>query len=47
MGRWPRCRGDGQISGALAETWYNVDQALRVGLRGLSKGSSLARLLAQ
>src|SRR5207249_244766 len=29
------------------ETWANVDAALRLGLRGLRRGSSLARLLAR
>jgi hypothetical protein len=32
---------------AADETWVNVDQALRQGLRGLRPGSSLARLLAK
>lgn len=33
--------------GPKFETWANVDNALRNGLRGLPNGSSLARLLAE
>src|SRR5204862_6880327 len=29
------------------EKWQNIDSALRLGLRGLAAGSSLARLLAE
>jgi hypothetical protein len=43
---WPTV-ASGKIPGALCEKWYNVDHCLRVGLRGLPKGSSLARLLAE
>jgi hypothetical protein len=44
-GNWPsnQC---GSIAGT-PETWPNVDQALRKGLRGLGGGTSLARLLAR
>lgn len=45
--RYPCCRGDGVVPGTLTETWFNIDQVLRKGLRGLPGGSSLARLLAQ
>jgi len=46
-GRWPRKDNGGEvIEGPLQETWRAVDMALRVGLRSLPGGSSLARLLA-
>ena len=45
-GRWPACRSPKVIDGSSGETWLNVDQALRRGLRGLPGGSSLAILLA-
>jgi len=45
-GRWPN-KTDGLIDGPLREIWRNLDQALRMGHRGLPGGSSLARLLAQ
>jgi pyrroloquinoline quinone (PQQ) biosynthesis protein C len=47
VGRWPRKGRDRIIPGSLGEKWITVDTALRVGLRGLPGGSSLARLLAQ
>jgi hypothetical protein len=37
----------GLISGTAGETWRRVDSALRLGLRGLPGGSSLARLLEE
>src|ERR1700722_7091481 len=45
-GRWPTCRS-GAISTSSGETWQAVQEALRVGMRGLGGGSSLARLLAK
>jgi hypothetical protein len=45
-GRWPNLNA-GRIRGTLDETWRRVDSALRIGLRGLPGGSSLARLLAE
>jgi hypothetical protein len=45
-GRWPK-EADGLIVRSGGETWSGVDQALRVGLRNLPKGSSLPRLLAR
>jgi hypothetical protein len=45
-GRWPNARS-GPICGVRGEKWVNIDQALRVGARGLSRGSTLARFLAQ
>ena len=45
-GRWPT-RNSGQIADSPGESWANIDQALVKGLRGLDRGSSLARLLAE
>ena len=47
FGSWWPTMDCGKIPGAVGEKWYNVDHCLRVGLRGLPKGSSLARLLAE
>lgn len=44
-GRWPH-RISGPIHEAPGEVWLSIDNALRLGLRGLPGGSSLARLLA-
>ena len=44
-GRWPSCT-EGQVHGAPGETWVNVNQALKKGLRGLPGGDALPRLLA-
>lgn len=43
-GHWPKLTS-GQIP-LRDETWSGIDQALRHGLRGLSAGSSLAKLLS-
>jgi hypothetical protein len=45
-GAWPNLNS-GRISDTLEDTWRRVDSALRLGLRGLPGGSSLARLLAE
>jgi hypothetical protein len=45
-GSWPNMRS-GPIVGAGHATWKAIDSALRDGLRGMSRGSSLARLLAE
>jgi hypothetical protein len=45
-GHWPTSES-GPIPEAPGETWRGVDVALRVGIRGLPAGSSLARLLAK
>jgi hypothetical protein len=45
-GDWPTVYS-GQVVEAPRETWINIDQALRKGLRSLEEGSSLARLLAR
>lgn len=45
---WPTCRCPEQtIPETGGERWFNIDQALRKGLRGLSGGSSLPKLLAK
>lgn len=45
-GKWPNLQS-GPIPGSFGESWRKVDSALRLGLRGLPRGPSLARLLAQ
>ena len=45
-GRWPK-RYSGYIDGTLDEKWSAVEGALTLGHRGLPKGSSLAKLLAE
>ncbi len=44
-GRWPKCT-DGLIKGGGGERWHVVHAALCGGWRGLSGGTTLARLLA-
>lgn len=44
--RWPRAK-DGRIREAVDETWLAVEMALRAGGRGLPRGGSLPRLLAE
>ena len=46
-GRWPGTASGPVTAGPLGLTWRTVDNALRLGLRGLESGSSLARLLAE
>jgi hypothetical protein len=46
-GCWPRAETPDDASLPEGERWRNIDQALRVGLRGLSGGDSLARLLGR
>jgi hypothetical protein len=45
-GAWPT-ENSGSIPGTRGEVWENVNQALRVGDRGLLGGDTLARLLAR
>lgn len=45
-GDWPTMHS-GTIAEAPEEKWYNVDMALKQGLRGLPGGSTLLRLLAK
>jgi hypothetical protein len=44
-GKWPS--NDPEPISGTEENWSAVDQALRVGVRGLPGGSSLAQLLAK
>jgi hypothetical protein len=44
-GRRPTARS-GAVDGAPGESWRNIDEALRAGMRGLPGGDSLYRLLA-
>ena len=46
--KWPTSNqvfGSGAVDDAPGETWKNINAALRVGTRGLPKGSSLHQLL--
>ena len=43
-GRWPRLH-DGAINEAPEENWMAMENALRLGLRGLPGGSSLHKLI--
>src|SRR6516164_9490224 len=46
-GRWPVMVTGPVTTGPLGLTWRGLDNALRLGFRGLEGGSSLARLLAE
>jgi hypothetical protein len=43
-GAWPRV-ATGPVPESPGDTWRRIDSALRYGLRGLARGSSLARML--
>ena len=43
-GTWPK-QNSGCVEDAQGEKWANLENALRIGLRGLSGGSSLASLI--
>ncbi|HUE75167.1 MAG TPA: hypothetical protein VMP01_30140 [Pirellulaceae bacterium] len=45
-GRWPD-QNSGKVWEPVNEKWRNIDQSLRLGQRGLHRGSSLAKLLAK
>ena len=45
-GSWPKIKADPVVE-VPGETWININQALRLGLRGLPGGNSLAKLLAE
>jgi hypothetical protein len=44
-GKWPNAKS-GLVHATPGEKWNNIDAALSQGLRGLSKGSSVAKLLS-
>jgi hypothetical protein len=46
-GRFPQVSSGVVVDAPEKENWRNLDNALRLGLRGLRPGSSLARLFAQ
>jgi hypothetical protein len=45
-GRWPTATS-GPIAGVPGEKWVNLNAALRLGRRGLPRGTSLTRLIAE
>jgi hypothetical protein len=45
-GRWPTI-ASGPVDGVPGEKWVNVDAALRHGRRGLPRGTTLTRLIAE
>ncbi|MDB5310849.1 MAG: hypothetical protein JWO38_5051 [Gemmataceae bacterium] len=45
-GKWPTA-GSGRVSGVPGETWSAVAAALETGVRGLPRGGSLAKFLAE
>jgi hypothetical protein len=45
-GNWPAVKS-GSVEGSRGETWSAIDQALRVGNRGLPGGSSLYKVLSR
>lgn len=45
-GEWPNVHS-GRVIDATDETWFNLDKALRVGVRGLKGNSSLSKLLTE
>ena len=45
-GEWPNVHS-GRVIDATDETWFNLDKALRVGVRGLKGDSSLSKLLTE
>jgi hypothetical protein len=46
IGRWPTLES-GLVAVAAGEKWRNIDNALKLGLRGLPGGSSLARVIQE
>jgi hypothetical protein len=46
-GTWPSRRTPGSVKGTSGDTWTNIDNALREGLRGLPGGTTLLMLLAK
>src|SRR4051794_22292778 len=46
-GEWPKMKDGANEALPLGTNWRQVDNALRLGLRGLPGGSSIAQLLAE
>jgi hypothetical protein len=46
-GQWPRKTSGPVRDGYLGDNWLKIDNALKLGLRGLDGGSTLARLLVE
>jgi hypothetical protein len=46
-GAWPKKMSYPVKAGYLGDNWKRIDHALKLGLRGLDGGSSLARLLVE
>ena len=45
-GRWPTA-ASGPVDGVAGEKWVNLNAALRLGRRGLPRGTNLTRLIAE
>ncbi len=45
-GRWPTLTS-GPVAGAPGEKWVNLEAALRLGRRGLPRGTNITRLIAE
>jgi hypothetical protein len=46
-GAWPDMRSGPVVGGYLGDNWRKLDNALKLGLRGLPGGDSLAKLLVE
>src|SRR5262245_47183839 len=46
-GLWPKKTSGPVKAGYLGDNWLKIDNALKLGLRGLDGGSTLARLLVE
>jgi hypothetical protein len=46
-GAWPDRRSGPIRGGHLGDNWLRIDRALKLGLRGLHGGTSLAKLLVE
>jgi hypothetical protein len=46
-GEWPNKHSGPVVGGYLGDNWRKIDNALKLGLRGLRGGDSLAKLLIQ
>jgi hypothetical protein len=45
-GKWPKA-SSGTVFAAPTESWKRIDEALRLGKRGLTRGSSLVKLVSE